>query len=608
MLRRSWILAGASVALALIALSHRPAFASADRIAPELARLIDRAPDQSVVVWVYFTDRAGRDHDPAALDAARRGWTQRAVARRLRRGTLPGPVASDLPVHEPYVRALAVRGAQVRGASRWLNAASVTIPARLALDLARLPFVARIESVPLAYHDQPAPSRPRFDESAIVGEIESARPAPTILAPGDTSYYGGSFKQLSMMQVPQLHAMGLTGAGVLVAILDNGFHTTHQAFSTLNVIATRDFIFGDTNVAYDPAQDSVGQDSHGTWTLSCVAGSKPGTYSGPAFGASVALAKTEWNPSETPSEMDNWQFAAEWADSLGADVISSSLGYLDFDSPYPSYSYADLNGQTTVVTRAAAEAARRGITVVTACGNGGPGVGSLIAPGDADSIVTSGAVDSLNNVSSFSSRGPTSDGRIKPDVTAMGSAVFMVSVSNNATYERHSGTSFSTPLTAGLVALLLESHPLWRPFEVREALRETAKNHTAPNNNIGWGLVEGLLANAWIPSTTSAGEPDAPGDAIQLAAAPNPVRPGAGTTIRFAAPSNATVTLDVLDVSGRRVNRLFDGAVTGPRTVVWDGRDARGASLAAGVYWVRLSANGGAMVSARRSTRVVLVP
>jgi subtilisin family serine protease len=568
-----------------------PAPASLARIAPSLARAIEADPGAEVSAWVHFADRAGRDRDPAAYALARRAFTARSLARRARRGTVTDLVDSDLPVHEPYVRALLARGARLRGTSRWLNAASVSMPAGLAREIARWPFVARVELVPVGRRPRPIlEPEPSAKPAAPALDVAPAPPALE-LAPGDTAYYGASFKQLAMMQVPQLHAAGLTGAGVLVALLDSGYRLTHQAFAGLDVVAKRDFIHGDTTVDNEAGQDlAANQYHHGTWTLSCVAGSRPGTFSGVAFGASVALAKTEEIPTETPVEMDYWQFGAEWADSLGADVISSSLGYFDFpDDTASSYTYADLDGQTTVVTRAAAEAVRRGIVVVNSAGNGGPGDSTLIAPADGDSVITSGAVDSLGVVTSFSSRGPTADGRIKPDVTAMGRSVFMVSVLDTFSYQRASGTSFSCPLTSGLVALLLEAHPDWRPFEVREALRATALNAGAPNHTIGWGLVQGAAANAHVPSTTGAPRPVA-ARGFELSAAPNPMRAGAGASIRLAAPSGTRVTLDVIDLAGRRRARLFEGALAGPRDVAWSGTDDRGRPLAAGVYWLRLGA------------------
>ncbi|HEY3217352.1 MAG TPA: S8 family serine peptidase [Candidatus Eisenbacteria bacterium] len=578
--------------------------AAGAKVGPALARLLATNPEQSVAAWVYFTDRAGSERDPLAYEAVRRALPARSLERRAMRGRLRDLTASDLPVHAPYVRALVQRGARLRGASRWLNAASVQMPAALAIEIERLPFVARIELVPRGWRITPIPE-PETAPAAETGvRTESASGATTVGVPGDTTYYGGSFRQLSMMQVPQLHALGLSGAGVLVCMLDTGFNPYHSMFIGLSVLATRDFIHQDLDVNdWDAAAYT-----HGTYTLGCVAGSKPGWYSGSAFAATVALAKTEDVASETAVEMDYWQFGAEWADSLGADVISSSLGYSEFDHPSESYKYRDMDGQTTVVTLAALEAVRRGITVVTSAGNDGANPWHYIhAPADADTVIAVGAVDSFNVVTSFSSRGPTADGRIKPDVTAMGLDVLLPSVQDDLAYVRRSGTSFSAPLTAGLVALLLEAHPGWGPFEVREALRETALNHAAPNNDIGWGLVQGLAANAWVPSTTAVAPGAGPATGLALTAGPNPVRPGAESVIRFAA-AGSEASIEVFDIGGRRRARLFEGPAAGAGTIRWNGVAADGAALGAGVYWIRLSARSASGGMRSRSVPVVIAP
>jgi subtilisin family serine protease len=530
------------------------------------------------------------------------------------------PVVADLPVHEPYLRALESRGARVRGASRWLNAASVEIPAGLAPELARMSFVRRMERVPVGRPMRRVAEGLRENYGGLLSEPvpggggDQGAISAAAMPPGDPSFYGGSFRQLDMMQVPALHAQGLSGAGVLVCMLDTGFTLTHEAFAGLDVVATRDFINGDLNVDDQTGQDIPGQADHGSWTLACVAGHKPGTYIGGAFAASVALAKTEHLPSESPVEMDYWQFAAEWADSLGADVISSSLGYSEFDNPGDSYTYADMDGRTTVVALAAVEAMRRGITVVTAAGNEGTSPWFyILSPGDADSIVTVGAVDSFNVVASFSSHGPTSDNRIKPDVTAMGRQVLTIVRSLPTTYTRLNGTSFATPLTAGVVALLLEAHPTWRPIDVREALRGTALNQATPNNTIGWGLVQGLDALAWIPVAV---DPPSVGVAtgLRIAAGPNPVRAGISSTVRFSAPVGDAVALDVVDLAGRRRARLFEGEANGERSVTWAGTGASGARLPPGIYWLQLTRSGpeggaaAAPTSRSAAMRVVLLP
>ncbi len=583
-----------------------PRAAAAGTAGSNLTTLSYGDPDAPVSVWVHFTDRAGAENDRLAYEVARARMTPRALARRRARGTLKDLVASDLPVHEPYVRALTARGAVLRGSSRWLNAASVTLPARAAVELARLPFVRSVELIPLARLSRDP--EPFIEDAGVL----AANPASIQLAPGDSAYYGATLKQNVMMQVPQLHAAGINGTGVLVCLLDAGFRTLHQVFAGLNVIARYDFVHNDPVVDDQIPPDVSGEGSHGTQTLACIAGSKPGTYSGTAFGCSVALGKTENVPTETPVEMDNWQRGAEWADSLGADVISSSLGYYEFDSPYPSYTYADMDGRTTVVTRAASEAARRGITVVTAVGNEGAIAWHyLIAPSDADTVIAVGAVDSFNVVTGFSSRGPSADGRIKPDLTAMGRSVYLPSFTNPSAYGRASGTSFSTPLTAGVAALVLQAHPTWGPFEVREALRETALNRLAPNNDIGWGLVQGFAATQWVPSTVAIAPLPGPA-AVALAAGPNPFRAGSTQSVRWSA--NGRVTLGAYDVTGRHVARLFEGETHGTAAVSWRGEGSDGRRLPAGMYWLRLTAapeSGAAQSStalARTTLRVILLP
>ena len=204
-------------------------------------------------------------------------------------------------------------------------------------------------------------------------------------------------------------------------------------------------------------------------------------------------------------------------------------------------------------------------------------------------------------VTAFSSHGPTADGRIKPDITAMGRSVLLPSFSNDSTYTRASGTSFSCPLTSGLVALLLEAHPGWRPVDVRDALRATALNQDTPNNVIGWGLVQGLEARNWVSPTADV--PVAPhASSLALALGPNPLRAGRSLAIRFAAPAGGRIELDVLDLGGRRVTSLYRGDAGGAREARWDGTDARGQAVAAGVYFVRLAS--GLEVATLRAVRL----
>jgi subtilisin family serine protease len=280
----------------------------------------------------------------------------------------------------------------------------------------------------------------------------------------------------------------------VVAVFDTGFDSlSHEAFSAMQIVAAHDFVNGDDDVGNGA---DLGEGSHGTATLSVVGGYKPGQLIGPAFGAAFILAKTENTDSETPLEEDNWAAAAEWAEALGADVISSSLGYLEFDAPFPSYTWMDMNGATAISTRAAELAIDRGVVVVNSAGTSGfnPAHNTLGAPADGPRVLSIGAVTSGGARASFSSVGPTADGRIKPDVDAQGVSVKAARTLTVSQYSLVSGTSFSCPLTAGAVALLLQADPRLTPEQVGAILRGTGSQFAAPDNLLGWGIVNAEAA------------------------------------------------------------------------------------------------------------------
>ena len=563
-----------------------PAFAMVLLLAPAAGW---SSTPETPVVWVRFADRGMLARAPESVrrQAALATLSARSLGRRRRRGVESELSESDLPVDSRYVAVLSDLGFRVRTVSRWLNAASVEAPPGRLPELATLPFVAAVEPLPRARRMEPESVTP-------IDELAGARGGGPPPDPGDPAFYGYSAAQNRLVEVDRLHAAGLSGRGILVAMLDTGFRETHQVFDSLDVVARWDFVHGDSIVANQTGQDGAGQDSHGTSTLSVIGAYLPGRMVGAAYRARFALAKTENESSELPVEMDYWQAAAEWADSLGADVISSSLGYNVFDTPQDSYPYAGMDGRTTVVTRAAAEAARRGIVVVTAQGNDGNLPWHyLLAPADADSVCAVGATDSTGSVTSFSAYGPSADGRIKPDVCAMGSLAALVTTGNDSTIAHGSGTSFSTPEIAGLAALLLEAHPQWTPFEVIESLRATADRFDAPDAHAGFGVARGERALAWTPSTVFAVSP--PGAPALVVVGPVPARPGG--TLAFwmrAGGGSGSATVDVFDARGRHLRSLFEGTVRAgsERLLSWDGRDGAGVRVPAGIYFVRLDAPG----------------
>lgn len=419
--------------------------------------------------WVFFTDKHVADADlDAALDAERRALAPRALARRVRARRDGGVDRRDLPPAPAYVDAILAAGARVRARSRWLNAVSVDADARALATIARLPFVARVRPV--------APSRPR-----------PAPPLAPLALPRAALGYGVAQAQLDLMHVPDMHACGLDGAGVVIGVQDSGFDLTHQAFAGIHVLAAHDFVQGDDVVADQPG-DAKGQDHHGTMVLSLIAGQDGDAFSGVAPAASFILAKTERIDQEAPYEEDLYVAGLEWIEGMGADLFTASLGYIDW------YAYQDLDGATSVVAQAVTVALANGLIVLAPMGNSGPAPATLITPGDADGVISVGATDLAGMIANFSSRGPTADGRTKPDIVAPGAGVFTVHPEDPGAYVPGNGTSFATPLAAGVVALLLQADPDLGPPAMLGLVRATALPYGPPNNDTGWGLLDGLGA------------------------------------------------------------------------------------------------------------------
>ena len=334
-------------------------------------------------------------------------------------------------------------GGRVRHQSRFVNAVSATLPGRALDAAARLRAVRRVQPVARYMRRGTAAQRHSGTDRlglfcATVAQCRRAAPSATAA----DSLYGPLSWAIDLLHVRELHDRGLRGAGVRVALLDAGFDTQHPLMAGATIVAQRDFVYGDSIVRDEPgeAQDEM---HHGTATWSLLAANVPSRLVGIAPAAEFLLAKTEFTVTETRVEEDNWVAAVEWADSAGAHILSSSLGYRTFDDEF-SYGVAVLNGDVAVTTVAADSAAARGMLVVVSVGNEGPAMSSLGTPADADSVLAVGATDSLARVTSFSSRGPTGDGRIKPDVAAPGLRV-PVAAPDSGTVAA-TGTSFSAPL------------------------------------------------------------------------------------------------------------------------------------------------------------------
>lgn len=477
------------ITLSIVAIISFAIFAATkqktDKFSPQLKYAIENSTDNQFVVYIYLNDKG--PNAESKLNNPLNLVTQRSLDRRMKVMT-PGHLVdmSDVPIYGTYKDAIVQKVLKIRQELKWFNAVSAEVTVSQLYDIANLNFVSKIDLV----------ERFKRIKDNVETNVADGLITPPFIQDHpdvDSLNYGtaSALSQITQIKVNLVHDIGVFGQGVIVANFDNGWRgQNHEVFTTLPIKIKAQYDFQ----LHIPNAYSVGtSSSHGTNTLSLVGGYKPGQMIGPAFMSTFLVARTEVDTFERPIEMDNWTAAAQWADSLGADVITSSLGYLAFDSPYPGYTSSDMNGHTLPVTLAAAWAAHHGIVVCNSAGNNGNGgsVNTLNGPADADSILTVGAVSSSGTIASFSSQGPTTDNppRTKPDVCAMGSNNYVATPGIN-TYSNGSGTSYSCPLTAGVAALVLSANKNLTPIQVRGILRFFASNHTSPNNVYGWGIID----------------------------------------------------------------------------------------------------------------------
>ncbi len=419
------------------------------------------------IYTIHLSDKKGTPYSLARPEAF---LSYRALQRRNRQNI---PVtAEDLPVSPDYVDSLRSLGLKILCRSRWFNTITVYTDDNLLTDtLNKLSFVQDILLV------KPASAK----KSTIVKWNTSAVKSGT----------NTSLAQLHLLQGDALHSLGFTGKEMVIAVLDAGFYHVNMlpAFDSIRmkgqILGTRDFVTGN-DLVYD-------DHTHGMNVLSVLAGNIPGRLIGSAPAAGYWLLRTEDAGSEYPIEEDFWTAGAEFADSVGADIISTSLGYSVFDDPAMNHTYHDLDGRTTMVARAATMAARRGMIVVASAGNERSNAWHyIISPADADSILAVGATDSTGIPAYFSSVGPSADGRIKPDVSAMG--VHVLFQGSNGGLMQGNGTSFSAPLISGMTACLWQAFPDAKAQEIIRIVRESANSFLHPNNIIGYGIPDYLLA------------------------------------------------------------------------------------------------------------------
>jgi serine protease AprX len=424
--------------------------------------------------WVKFSNKTGTPYtvgNPSAFLSAK---------SILRRTTYGIPIhTTDLPCNPSYVSQVdAVSNVTVLYVSKWINGVVISVPsASILTTISSFSFVTSTGQVNRYKIDLPLVDKSQ--ESISSSEKQNSAPTATF-------NYGGSYWQSKQLNVDCIHSQGYRGQGMTIAVIDAGFNqvNVNPVFDSLRnrggILGTRDFVAGGNSVYED--------DSHGAMVLSCMAAIKPNVIMGSAPRADYWLLRTEDVATETISEEYNWIRAAEFADSVGVDILTTSLGYTQFDNSAQNHTFASLDGKTAPMSIASNLAARKGMLVLNAAGNGnGSSWPKIGIPADADSICTVGSIDSLSNVSGFSSVGPTADGRIKPDLVARGSSACISYPGTTGNCGFSNGTSFATPILAGAMACFWQAHPNFNYFKVIDTLRKTATFSLTPNNQRGWG-------------------------------------------------------------------------------------------------------------------------
>jgi len=438
--------------------------------------------------WIEFTDK---NNSPYSISNPSAYLSARALARRTKYNI---PVQfNDLPPNPAYIDSVVSKGVSLLNRSGWLNAISISASDTNDLALVRLlPFVKGTRHITVAGPVRKPSQKSAFREIGGTARVLGA----------DTLNYGLAYAQYHMIGVDCLNNMGYRGKGKQIAVIDTrfGIANTLPAFDTVmqrnQILGTWDFVLENSNV-----YDASNSDNHGQMVFGCMAGNLS-NYLGDAMDADYYLLRTEDISSEYIIEDDNWASAAEYADSAGADIITSSLGYSTFDDPATNFTYADMNGRTANASIAATIASEKGMVVCVAAGNdGGDSWQYIDSPADADSILTVGAVDINGTYASFSSTGPTSDGRIKPDVVAQGEYPAVCWPTGGVSYAN--GTSFATPIIAGAVASLWQAHPNASNFTIMQAIKQSASRYNSPGDSLGYGIPNFCLASTIIANGLS---------------------------------------------------------------------------------------------------------
>ncbi|PIF62177.1 MULTISPECIES: S8 family serine peptidase [unclassified Flavobacterium] len=438
--------------------------------------LITSAAFSQQDAWVYFN---AKPNSQFYLDTPLEMLTQRALDRRTNQNIALD--FKDVPVEESFIdQVKSATGITVMAKSKWMNAVHVRGSQSNINGLAMLSFVSKVDF-----------ANKTLNQTAKIAKLSKIKRVNKTKKTKIDYAYGSSSNQIQMLNGHQLHQQNYTGSGKIIAVLDAGFPgvNTVQPFQRLR---TNNQILGGYNFVLRNPDFYTGV-SHGTSVLSSMGGYKENSLVGTAPDASYYLFITEDDTSENPVEESLWVEAAETADSLGVDIINTSLGYFDYDNDAYSHTYSEINGTTAFISRGAEIAFSRGMIIVTSAGNSGGTSDPYIAvPADAASVIAVGAVNSSEVLTSFSSVGPSFDGRIKPEVMAQGQAAIVSDAAGNIVTAN--GTSFSSPIMAGMIACLWQAFPQKTNREIRELVLKSADKFSTPNNQYGFGIPDFALA------------------------------------------------------------------------------------------------------------------
>lgn len=480
--------------------------------------------------WIAFTDK---DSTHFSLSQPNEYLSQKALDRRQTQGIAID--STDLPVCEQYINAVLAKGAELHSVSKWMNGITISLLDSTIID--------SIKTLPQVKFIQQTYTSNLFRSSKMERTVFPEKRVATV-----SSGYGNAYEQINMVQGDWLHQAGYKGEGMTIGVVDAGFKNANsivaysRAWSNNQILGTRDFV--------NPGGDVFGEHYHGSHVLSVMAAYQQDVFIGTAPDASYWLIRAEDSKSENLIESDNLVAAMEFLDSVGVDIITASLGYTEFDDSRMNFNKTtDLNGKTARASRAATMCIRKGMIYINSAGNLGDKPWKYISiPSDADSIFTIGAVNDQLEKSVFSSIGPSSDGRIKPTLAALGTSTNIIN--EEGLPSTNNGTSFSTPIISGLTACLWQAFPEMSNVEIMELIKKHASLYETPNNEIGYGIPD--FYAAYLDASSLTGKPIESKDRIGLF--PNPIHDT--VTIEFSSLEEyPKLVVAILRNDGKRVFR-----------------------------------------------------